>query len=105
MNDIELWQGDCLELMKNIPDSSIDLVLTDPPYAMNFQSNYRKEKYNKILNDKNLNWLESYINECYRIMKDNTCLYCFCSWHNIDIFKKAIENKFKLKNILIWEKK
>ena len=33
MNNIELWQGDCLELMKNIPDGSIDLVLTDPPYG------------------------------------------------------------------------
>lgn len=33
MNPIELWQGDCLELMKNIPDGSVDLVLTDPPYG------------------------------------------------------------------------
>ena len=33
MNQIELWQGDCLELMKNIPDGSVDLVLTDPPYG------------------------------------------------------------------------
>lgn len=30
---IELLHGDCLELMKNIPDKSIDLVLTDPPYG------------------------------------------------------------------------
>ena len=33
MNSIELWQGDCLELMKNIPDGSVDLILTDPPYG------------------------------------------------------------------------
>ena len=33
MNQIELWHGDCLELMKNIPDGSVDLVLTDPPYG------------------------------------------------------------------------
>lgn len=30
---INLMQGDCLELMKNIPDGSVDLVLTDPPYG------------------------------------------------------------------------
>lgn len=30
---IQLWQGDCLELMKNIPDGSVDMVLTDPPYG------------------------------------------------------------------------
>ena len=33
MNPIELWHGDCLELMKNIPDGSVDLVLTDLPYG------------------------------------------------------------------------
>ena len=30
---IQLWQGDCLELMKTIPDGSVDLILTDPPYG------------------------------------------------------------------------
>ena len=30
---IQLYQGDCLEVMKNIPDKSVDLVLTDPPYG------------------------------------------------------------------------
>lgn len=33
MKPIELWRGDCLELMKNIPDGSVDLVLADPPYG------------------------------------------------------------------------
>ena len=33
MKKFELWHGDCLELMKDIPDGSVDLVLTDPPYA------------------------------------------------------------------------
>ena len=33
MTKFELWKGDCLELMKDIPDGSVDLVLTDPPYG------------------------------------------------------------------------
>ena len=101
---IDLRNGDCLELMKNIPDGSVDLVLTDPPYGMAFKSNYRKEKYNEIQNDKSLEWLERYISECYRVLKNNSAIYCFCSWHNVDVFKQAIEKKFKIKNILIWEK-
>ena len=104
MKKFELWHGDCLELMKNIPDGSVDLVLTDPPYGMAFKSNYRKEKYNEIQNDKSLEWLERYISECYRVLKNNSAIYCFCSWHNVDVFKQAIEKKFKVKNILIWEK-
>lgn len=104
METVTLWHGDCLELMKNIPDGSVDLVLTDPPYGMAFKSNYRKEKYNEIKNDKSLEWLEKYVGECFRILKYNTAVYFFCSWHNVDVFKQAIEKKFKIKNILIWEK-
>ena len=101
---IDLRNGDCLELMKDIPDGSADLVLTDPPYGIGFKSNHRKEKYNEIRNDKSLEWLERYISECCRVLKNNSAIYCFCSWHNVDVFKQAIEKKFKIKNILIWEK-
>ena len=31
--DYELWQGDCLELMKDIPDKSVDMIFTDLPYG------------------------------------------------------------------------
>ena len=41
-NNITLLQGDCLELMKNIPSESVDCVLTDPPYLINYKTNYRK---------------------------------------------------------------
>ena len=34
MGSITLYCGDCLEVMKSIPDKSIDLVLTDPPYGI-----------------------------------------------------------------------
>ena len=101
---IQLYNGDCLELMKNIPDGSVDLVLTDPPYGMNFQSHRRKEIYAKIKNDTSLEWLNGYFEECSRILKDDTAIYCFCSWHNVDIFKKAFEEYFKLKNIIVWVK-
>ena len=34
MDLINLMKGDCLELMKTIPDGSVDLILTDPPYKI-----------------------------------------------------------------------
>ena len=48
---IELTNEDCFDLFKRIKDKSIDLVLTDPPYGMSFQSGSRKDKYEKIKND------------------------------------------------------
>lgn len=42
-----ILQGDCLELMKDIPDKSIDLVLTDPPYGIKISSNPFRQKFAK----------------------------------------------------------
>lgn len=98
------YQGDCLEVMKGVKDGSIDLVLTDPPYGMSYKSNHRKDKYDKIKNDENLDWLPELSKELFRVSKNNTHLYVFCSFHNIDIFKQEFEKNFTLKNILIWEK-
>lgn len=52
--EIELIHGDCFELNKSIPDESIDLIVTDPPYGMDFQSGARKQKERKIANDDNI---------------------------------------------------
>lgn len=111
MKDIKtenLWlmQGDCLERMKEMPNGSVDMVLTDPPYGMDFQSNRRvvQQKFAKIANDKNLDWVDCFIDECHRVMTDISAIYFFCSWHNIDYFKQAIERKFKIKNMIVWVK-
>lgn len=56
--DYELWQGDCLELMKNIPDKSIDMILCDLPYGTT-QCKWDEiipfeplwEQYNRIIKD------------------------------------------------------
>ena len=103
----KLYQGDCLEIMGGIKDKSVDLIVTDPPYLMDYQSNRRKkeDRFDKIKNDKgNYMLIQDYLEECHRIMKDNTAIYCFCSWHNIGFFKNEFEKHFKLKNILVWNK-
>ena len=96
--------ADCVEILKQLPDKSIDLVLTDPPYGMGFVSNYRQNKYDKIQNDDNLDWLDGWCKQINRVKKDDAHLYIFCSWHNVDIFKATIDKYFPVKNMLIWEK-
>lgn len=102
--NIRLINGDCFKEIKLINDESIDLIVTDPPYGMDFQSHRRKDVYNKIANDQNLDWISDFYKECFRVMKDNTAIYSFCSWHKIDCFKSEFEKYFKLKNILVWVK-
>ena len=90
--------------IKEVADKSVDLLVTDPPYGMEFQSNHRKVKHKIIQNDNNLDWLVGWIDELKRVMKDEAHLYIFCSWHNVEVFKYLVGKKFNVKNILIWEK-
>ncbi|OHO35435.1 hypothetical protein HMPREF2574_07805 [Streptococcus sp. HMSC034E12] len=69
--DINLLHGDCLELMKDIPDKSVDLILTDPPY------NIGKAKWDKIPNY--IEWCGKWFIECQRVLKDNGSFYW---WQN-----------------------
>jgi len=99
-----VYQGDCLEVMAGFEDKSVDMILTDPPYGMDFQSNRRANKHAKIEGDKDIKQVEEFARESYRISKGNTAHYIFCSFHNIDIFKQAFEKHFTIKNILVWVK-
>lgn len=105
--DKYLHLGDCIEYMKGLPPASVDLIVSDPPYLMDYKSNRRvvKEKFDKILNDVDSHGLISeYLEQCERILKNDTAIYIFCSWHNIDFFKTEFEKHFKLKNIIVWNK-
>ena len=102
----KLLKGDCIELMKDIPDNSIDMVLTDPPYGIDYQSNRIKNKLKrkeKILNDKKpfVDFIPLIKN---KIKKDGSIMI-FTRW---DVQQKFIdilnENDMKVKNILIWDK-
>lgn len=111
MNKIELLNKDCLEVLKNIPDNSIDLIVTDPPYGISYKNNRRKVKgkiktEDGILNDTNNNdFLKNVINECFRVLKDGRHFYWF---GRFDALPEQVINikeaGFILKNQLIWVK-
>ena len=109
MEDIKLYCGDCLNIMKQIENESIDLIVTDPPYLIKYKTNRRKNKdhdfCSEILNDDNEQLIIDYIRECYRILKNNTAMYMFCNCDKVDFFKQELENAgFKIKNMIIWVK-
>ena len=104
-----IYNEDCLEGMKRIPDGSVDLIVTDPPYLMNYKTGRRKDKTHRfndvILNDDNEQLITDYVKECYRILKDDTAMYLFCSSNKVDFFKRELEKLFSIKNMIIWVKK
>lgn len=108
MGRYKLYQGDCLEVMKNIEDGSIDLVVTDPPYeiATTGAGIYKQadKQYVKELNGMKDGFSEEVLDELCRVMKKIN-IYFFCSQKQIipllDYFVKKKKCNW---NILSWHK-
>ena len=108
--------ADCLEFMKDVPDNSVDLVITDPPYGLNFRSSWPSESRKKdfIKNDKPedlIPLIQKTIPELIRIIKNDSEIYWFCgggggspilAWAWLE-FKK-FEPILRVKNLLVWDK-
>ena len=106
--NIDLRQGDCLKLMKDIPDGSVDLIVTDPPYQISISGAviYKQsdKQYIKELSDMKDGFSEKILDELCRVMKKIN-VYFFCSQKQIipllDYFAKGKQCNW---NILSWHK-
>lgn len=72
----ELWQGDCLELMKNVSDNCVDFTLTDIPYnavsrSSNGLQNLDKGKADILTFD-----LQEFLESVLRITRNSVCIFC-----------------------------
>ena len=102
MDNIELYCGDCLDVMKAIPDNSINLVLIDPPY------NIGKDKWDKWKTvDDYVKFMGKVFKEIERILKPNGSFYFF---HNDFLQIVELQNwlnkntQFIFKSLITWNK-
>ena len=76
--NIDLKLGDCLEVMKQLPSNSVDLVLTSPPYNLgntHHTGNNRHKAYEDNLPEKDYQeWQTEVLQECYRVLKETGSL-------------------------------
>jgi len=94
--------GDCLEVMKDIPDKSVDLTFTSPPY--NRKRNDKYLFYNDIINDY-YSFLKTFIDEAIRITKGNVFINLQKNYYNKQDIFRLIGNFYnKIYEIFIWEK-
>ena len=101
-----IFHGDCLDILPRLPDGCVDLVLTDPPYGINYQSARRKDKSQwrpKIKNDKFpfVWWLP----DAGRVMIDPSALACFTRWDTEQDIRIAMRwSSITPKSQVIWDK-
>jgi adenine-specific DNA-methyltransferase len=81
----QILHGDCIETMREMPAKSVDFVLTDPPYLVN----YRDRDGRTIQNDADDTWLKPAMAEAYRVLKQNRVAIMFYGWTKIDMFFDA----------------
>ena len=98
--------GDCLDILKQLPDHCVDLVLTDPPYGIDYQSARRVDKSKwmpKIANDTSpfIDWIE----DASRVLRNGGRLLCFYRWDVQEAFLSEIKRVgLAIKSQIVWDK-
>ena len=93
--------GDCLELMQDIPDSSVNLILTDPPYFK-----VKNEAWDRQWGKPQefLKWMDVILEQFYRILKSNGSLYCFASPRMSARVECLMAERFEVLENITWVK-
>jgi adenine-specific DNA-methyltransferase len=84
-NHNRILQGDCTQLLKTIPDKTVDFVLTDPPYGVN----YRDRAGRSIANDVDPTNILTAFDDIHRALKPDSFCVSFYGWNRIDAFFSA----------------
>jgi DNA modification methylase len=111
-----IHQGDCIALLKQIPDNSVDLIFADPPYNLQLKSDLLRSDNSKVetVNDawdkfENMNsyddFTETWLSECKRVLKDTGCIWVIGTYHNIfRVGTKLQDLGFWILNDVVWIK-
>jgi len=112
----KIHHGDCLELLKQLPDSSADLIFADPPYNLQLKGDLFRPDQSKVsaVND---HWdkfgsfrsydefTEAWLQECHRVLKNTGSIWVIGTYHNIFRVGTILQNLgFWILNDIIWIK-
>lgn len=78
-------QGDCIQVLADLPTGSVPLVVTDPPYGCR----YTTREGVTLCNDDNTDWLKPAFAEIHRVMAPGSLCVSFYGWHIVDHFVGA----------------
>jgi len=123
--DLALHNGDALKILQSLPDSSVDIVLTDPPYASGgsstaarmidparkYQQSGTIRKYPAMLGDSKdqrswITWCTLWLTECWRVSKDGSPLVVFTDWRQLPSLSDAVQCAgYSWRSTIVWNKR
>jgi len=97
----KIYHGDCLEVMKQISDESVDLCIIDPPY-FKVKNHYWDRQWDNTQSF--ISWMELVFLEIKRILKKSGSIYVFCYPKLAFEIELELRKHFNVLNHIVWEK-
>lgn len=93
-----------MELLRQMPDRSVSMILTDPPYGISYQNNFTSRKHPVLEGDDGIDY-ERFAMESYRILEENSHAYFFTRFDCYPYHYQCLEEAgFTIKNCMAVEK-
>ncbi len=111
-----IYQGDCVELLKQVPSNSVDLIFADPPYNLQLNGELYRPNQTKVdavtddwdkfdSKEEYDRFTEKWLSECHRVLKPTGSIWVIGTYHNIFRVGAILQNLgFWMLNDIIWVK-
>lgn len=102
---MDLRNGDCLDLLKDLPDKSVDILYSDPPYIPPEHSK-TLTKYKKTLSEMGIleSWFKIFFKEIDRVLKDDGIVLLYCNSDSYPLFYIHLYPFVKKMRCFVWDK-
>jgi site-specific DNA-methyltransferase (adenine-specific) len=96
-----VYFGDALDGLTKVPNETVDLIVTDPPYTI--RKNFGRGTID-VKEQEFTAWCETWISECARILKRNGCIYICINWEASSIIESILRKHFIIQNRITWQR-
>ena len=104
---VTIYQGDSLDILPTLRGSSVDLIVTDPPYVIGAVSAgnmaTKAGGWGDMMNSSR--WFRDWYAMCRRVLKQDGAMWTFSNWRSLPVvMKAAFDAEWSLASVLVWHK-
>lgn len=92
--------NDCIETLRDLQEKSVDLIFADPPYNLGKDFGNDSDSWNN--RQEYLKWCYTWIDECFRVLKDDGTFYLMNSTQNMPYISIYLQEHYYIINDIVW---